>query len=225
VLAGRLGVRSTTSRPSGVLSPFERVSEILFGVIMALTITGALSVAQASEQQTRALFVGAMGCNVAWGAVDAVMYVLDAIFGRSRRALLAQAIEGADDAKTTELLAEAFGDPLAHALSKGEVSALRSRILSRPDLTASPGLAAQDLVGAAAVFLLVVASTFPVALPYLVVRDAALAKGISRGLSLALLFLCGFAMGRFSGLKPVPVGFAMLGIGVVLVALVMALGG
>jgi VIT1/CCC1 family predicted Fe2+/Mn2+ transporter len=82
-----------------------------------------------------------------------------------------------------------------------------------------------DLLGGIAVFLLVVASTFPVSLPFLLVGDPARAMAISRGLSLLLLFLSGYAVGRYAGLRPVWVGLSMLTIGVVLVGLVTALGG
>ena len=72
----------------GILSPFERASEILFGLIMALTITGALSVAHATEQETRALFASTLACNIAWGLVDGVLYVFNALVERGRRRLV-----------------------------------------------------------------------------------------------------------------------------------------
>jgi VIT1/CCC1 family predicted Fe2+/Mn2+ transporter len=64
-----------------------------------------------------------------------------------------------------------------------------------------------------------------VALPFLLIHDVSLAKTVSRGLSLALLFVGGYAVGRYSGVRPVWMGLAMLGIGAVLVAAVTALGG
>ena len=39
-----------------VLEPIERLSEILFGLIMALTITGAVSVATADDSATMSAF-------------------------------------------------------------------------------------------------------------------------------------------------------------------------
>jgi len=210
----------------GVLSPFERASEVLFGLIMALTITGALSVAHATAHETRALFVSTLACNVAWGMVDAVMYVLNAVFERGRRALLARALrEHADQVGASELLTEVLPEPFVGALRGTEVESLRQRIIGHPDLPARPGVHGDDLLGALGVFLLVVASTFPVALPFLVIDDATAAMAISRALSLALLFFSGVAVGRFAGLRPVSVGLAMLGIGVVLVGAVSALGG
>ena len=57
-----------------VLSPVDRVSEVLFGLFMALTFVGAVSVAESGREQIRELFITSVGCNLAWGLVDAVMY-------------------------------------------------------------------------------------------------------------------------------------------------------
>ena len=65
-----------------VLDPIERLSEILFGLIMALTFTGALSAATAGHEEVRTMIFGAIGCNLAWGLVDGVMYLLDALTER-----------------------------------------------------------------------------------------------------------------------------------------------
>ena len=48
-----------------VLSPVDRVSEMLFGLFMALTFIGAVSVAEQGREQIRTLFLTASGCNLA----------------------------------------------------------------------------------------------------------------------------------------------------------------
>jgi hypothetical protein len=48
-----------------VLDPMDRISEVLFGLIMVLTITGSLSVATENHPDTRTLRIGAIGCNLA----------------------------------------------------------------------------------------------------------------------------------------------------------------
>jgi VIT1/CCC1 family predicted Fe2+/Mn2+ transporter len=193
---------------------------------MALTITGALSVAHATPQETRALFVSTFACNVAWGLVDAVMYVFNRLFERGRRSLVAQALQAtAEPTHTREVLTEVLPEPFVGTLTPEELEALRRKIVGHPSLPEPPRIHREDLIGGCGVFLLVVASTFPVALPFLVMGDPALAMAISRGLSLVLLFVSGYAVGRFAGLRPVRVGLAMLGIGALLVATVTALGG
>jgi hypothetical protein len=210
----------------GVLNPVERASEVLFGLIMALTITGALSVTNATAHETRALFVSTFGCNVAWGLVDAIMYVMNVLFERGRRSVAFRSLEAsAEPAHTRGALGEMLPERYLEAMSSEELDALRRKIVGQPGLHPVPQVRGEDLLGALGVFLLVVASTFPVALPFLIVKDLALAKAISRGLSLLLLFVCGYATGRYAGLRPVRVGLSMLGIGAVLVAVVTALGG
>jgi len=207
----------------GILSPYDRASEVLFGVIMALTLTGALNVAQATERETRTLFAATLSCNVAWGLVDAVMYVLNAVLGRARRFLLAGELrEGADPIR---VLSGDLPGPLLEALGPADLERLQKKVLADPALPPPPRLHGEDLLGALGVFLLVVASTFPVALPFLLLEEVGVAMKVSRGLALALLFVSGYGIGRYSGLSPVKVGLAMLGIGAVLVAVVTALGG
>ena len=59
-----------------VLDPIDRVSEVLFGLIMVLTFTGSLSVAEAGRDNVRTMLIGALGCNLAWGIIDAVFYLM-----------------------------------------------------------------------------------------------------------------------------------------------------
>ena len=61
---------------SRVLDPVDRLSEILFGLIMVLTFTGSISVATADRAETKAVLIGAIGCNIAWGIIDAIMYLM-----------------------------------------------------------------------------------------------------------------------------------------------------
>src|SRR5215510_9281916 len=71
-----------------VLEPYERVSEVLFGLIMVLTFTGSLSVADAGRDDVRIMLIGALGCNLAWGIIDAMLYLMGCMSeqGRSLRA-------------------------------------------------------------------------------------------------------------------------------------------
>ena len=73
------------ARFQAVLSPLERVEEVVFGLIMALTFTGTLSVATADRAEVRTMLIGALGCNLAWGLVDGVMYMLGILAERGPR--------------------------------------------------------------------------------------------------------------------------------------------
>ena len=71
--------RSTIKSTKRVLDPIDRVSEVLFGLIMVLTFTGSLSVAEAGRDDVRAMLIGALGCNLAWGIIDAVLYLMGSL--------------------------------------------------------------------------------------------------------------------------------------------------
>ena len=58
-----------------LLDPIDRVSEVLFGLIMVLTFTGSLSVAESGREDVRTMLIGALGCNIAWGVIDAMLYL------------------------------------------------------------------------------------------------------------------------------------------------------
>jgi len=64
------------SKPKGLLNPVDRVAEILFGLIMALSFTCSVSIANIHRAEIKQLLVGAIGCNLAWGLVDATMYLI-----------------------------------------------------------------------------------------------------------------------------------------------------
>jgi len=72
--------------PRRVLEPVDRISEVLFGLIMVLTFTGSLSVADAGRDDIRAMLIGALGCNFAWGLIDALMYLMGNLADRAREA-------------------------------------------------------------------------------------------------------------------------------------------
>ena len=59
-----------------VLAPMERISEVLFGTIMALTFTCTLGIATADNIKIETMLIGALGCNLAWGIIDAGVFLL-----------------------------------------------------------------------------------------------------------------------------------------------------
>jgi hypothetical protein len=61
------------------LNPVERHGEVLFGLIMVLSFTCTLSVAEGGRTEVRTMLIAALGCNLAWGIVDAVMYLIAAL--------------------------------------------------------------------------------------------------------------------------------------------------
>src|SRR5262245_27234203 len=179
--------------PDRVLDPVERLSEILFGLIMALTITGAVSVATADRFAVRTMLFTVLGCNVAWGIIDAGMYLMARLGERGRNALLVRAVrETTNREDAHRMIAEELPPLLAPAFQPVQLELLRERINKIPASDLSLGLTRRDWRGALAVCAVVILSTFPVVIPFIVVADARLALRIFNTLAVILLFLCGF---------------------------------
>src|SRR6266403_3975020 len=85
-----------------VLEPLARVSEVLFGLIMVLTFTGSLSVAEAGRADVRTMLIGALGCNLAWGIIDGVLYLMGCLAEKGRRLLTFRAVRRAADPKEAQ---------------------------------------------------------------------------------------------------------------------------
>ena len=128
------GQNTTTFAKTGqtqtgrVLDPLERSSEIMFGLIMALTFTCSVSVAS-STPDVRTMLVSALGCNVAWGVIDAAMYLLAEMVTRQRQRIFAIAIADASPAEARRMILERMPDGLERHLSADELDRLAWRPL------------------------------------------------------------------------------------------------
>jgi len=209
-----------------VLNMVDRVSEMLFGLFMALTFVGAVSVADQGDAQIRTMFIAALGCNLAWGLVDAVMYLVRTVTDRGRLLTLIRSVRSAPDPESGRALIEGSLSQVAAGLvSSTEIEAMRGRIVALTSLPPRPKLNRNDLIAALAIFLIVVAATFPVVLPFVMFEDVGTAKNVSRAVALAMLFAGGLALGRHAGYGSWKVGLLMAGLGTALVGAINALGG
>jgi len=212
--------------PGRVLEPVERLSEILFGLIMALTITGAVSVATADRFAIRTMLFAALACNIAWGIIDAGMYLMARLGERGRNVLAVRAVrETANREDAHRIIADELPPLLAPAFQSAQLELIRERIDKIPASDLSTRLTRRDWQGALGVCAVVILSTFPVVIPFIVIADTRLALRISNALAVLLLFLCGFLFGRHAGLQPLTTGLIMVGVGIALVSLAVALGG
>ena len=208
------------------LEPIDRVSEVLFGLIMVLTFTGSLSVATAGRADVREMLIGALGCNVAWGVIDALLYLLGCLAEKGRGLAAWHALRAATDPREGQrLLADHLPPVLASVLEPQQLESMRDRLVRLPEPMGRPRLDGDDWRAAFAVFVLVFVSTLPVAIPFLIVGEAHLALRISNGIAIAMLFLCGHSVGRLTHYHPWWTGCAMVLLGCVLVSMTMALGG
>lgn len=209
-----------------VLDPVSRVSEVIFGLLMALSFTGTLSVATAAREEVRTMMLTALGCNLAWGLVDAVMYLVGTLTGRGRNLALLHHVRSAADAPAAHAsIAEALPGRLGEAIGAEGLEDIRRRLKALSEAPARARLGRDDFVGAFGVFLLVVLATFPVVVPFMLLSETALAMRVSNAVALVMLFVAGYRLGRHAGVTAWGAGFAMAAIGAVLVSAIMALGG
>jgi hypothetical protein len=216
----------TAVEPSSrILDPIARTSEVLFGLIMALTFTGTLSAATAQHEDVRSLLIGMIGCNIAWGLVDAVMFLMTAITERGHSLLMLQAVHGAarpDEAHA--VIKRAMPPIVAAIMTPAELEPIRQGLAGLPELPRK-GFNREDWLGAVGVFLLVFLSTFPLVIPFLVIGDVRLALRVSNGIAVAMLFMTGYWLAKHGGYSPWRTGLSMTLLGVMLVVITIALGG
>ncbi|MFZ4777438.1 MAG: VIT1/CCC1 transporter family protein [Terrimicrobiaceae bacterium] len=209
-----------------VLEPFDRVSEVLFGLIMVLTFTGSLSVAEAGREDVRAMLIGALGCNLAWGIIDGVFYLMGCLAEKGRSLKILHAVRrSADTEKAGRLIAAALPPVVTSVLDAEQLESISRRLKQLPEPPARAYLAREDWLGALGVFLLVFLSTFPVVIPFFFMQSTLPAMRVSNAIAMLLLFVTGLAFGRIVGNRPLRMGVVMVAIGGLLVALTVALGG
>ena len=209
-----------------VLEPIDRVSEVLFGLIMVLTFTGSLSVAEAGRDDVRTMLIGALGCNLAWGVIDGVLYLMGCLAEKGRGLQAFRAVCKASDPREAQrLVADALPSVIASIMEPAELERMRQRLQKLPEPPMQARLEQDDWRGAAGVFLLVFLCTFPVVVPFIFMHNAGPALRVSNVVAILMLFSTGYAFGRLSGYRPWLVGISMVVLGMILVGMTMALGG
>ncbi len=117
-----------------VLDPIDRVSEVLFGLIMVLTFTGSLSVAEAGRESIRTMLIGALGCNLAWGIIDGVFYLMGCLAEKGRGLLALHAVRKTiDPQQARRLIAGTLPPVIASILQPAELETMHERLKQLPE--------------------------------------------------------------------------------------------
>jgi hypothetical protein len=211
------------------LDPGVIFGEMLFGLIMVLTFTlGAGLTAEDGPEGVRTLLIAALGCNVAWGIIDGVMYVMGCLIDRGRRNRMLVALKDVtDEAAALQAIGNEMDGPLTSLLTPAERQATYRNIWrlsarAKPD---KPRIQKEDLMGGLASGLLVILTALPGAIPFFFMDDKIQSLRASNAILLILLFGCGFFWARFTGMNRILAGLAMTLIGVGLVVAAILLGG
>jgi hypothetical protein len=216
---------ASTKLSERVLDPMDRISEVLFGLIMALTFTCTLGVVTADNIQVRTMLFGALGCNLAWGIIDAGVFLMARFNERGRIIVKWREVREATDIGAAQrIIAGAMPPLLAAVLPPDQLEVMRQRLRQLPE-PERPRLNKSDGLGATGICLISFLSTFPIVIPFLLISDARLALRVSNVVAITMLFLCGYAFGYRTGYRPWSMGLSMVVGGGALVGVAIALGG
>ena len=206
------------------------MGEILFGLIMTLTFTLAAGIVIQEEGRdgARAMLIAILGCNLAWGIIDGVLYVLGQVFERGRlRRIGFHLRQATSDAQARRMVADELDETLTSMTDESTRHSLYQSIVecarSAPQMVNRVRRA--DLLGGLAAGWLVFACSFPAVLPFLLLDDPRLALRVSNAILLGLLFFVGWRWARHTLAKPWIAGVTFLLVGLLLVALAIPLGG
>src|SRR6266513_3052459 len=117
-----------------VLEPIDRVSEVLFGLIMVLTFTGPPHLRDAERDDVRTMLIGALGCNLAWGIIDGVLYLMGCLAEKGRGLLTFRAVRKAANPKEAQrLIADALPPVIGSVLEPVELESLHQSLKQLPE--------------------------------------------------------------------------------------------
>ena len=214
------------SKPKPLLNTMDRVSEILFGIIMTLTFTCSIGIANTKNTEIRQLVIAAISCNIAWGLVDAIGYIVRTIVQRSRnRTILNSVLTNSDADKARKDISDSLPPSIASVLETAELEQIRNKLANLPDPTSQVLLTTRDLKKSVMIFFLMFISTFPIVIPFIFIRDTQLALRISNMIAIVLMFLCGWSLAKYVGSNKWLMSFGLTLVGIVLVLITIALGG
>jgi VIT1/CCC1 family predicted Fe2+/Mn2+ transporter len=172
------------------------------------------------------MLIGALGCNIAWGIIDGMLYLMGCLAEKGRGISTLQAVRKAHDPREAQRhIADALPPLVASVMEPAELDTIYRRLIQLPAPPARARLSKDEWLGSLGVFIFVFLSTFPVAIPFMFMQEVGLALRVSNGIAIVMLFLLGWTFGTMTGRRPWLVGIGMVGLGLTLVGMTMALGG
>ena len=210
------------------LDPTERLDEMLFALIMVLSITLGVGMAADEDTSTSRVVWAIVGCNLAWGLIDGCMHIVTQLFDRSGQARLVEALRTSrDEAGQVATVGTVLDAPLAALTSAEERRVLYLKIAGRlrGATVQRTRVAAEDVYGGLAIVWLMVLATIPAIAPFMLITDRYVAARVSNALVLLTLFAVGFGFARLVHADPWKLGWSTALFGLAMVVIVVLLGG
>lgn len=208
-----------------VLDPVDRLTEIMFGLLMALTFTGTMSVTVGAGGSINSVLLAALGCNVAWGMIDGIMYLLATATERARAHSVILDLKRAPPPLAREMVRDALPGNAGESLADRDADTLVD-LVRKVELPAKPALlTGNDVRAAFAIMVLVILATIPPILPFVVFADLPVAMRFSNLTAVVMLVAIGIALDRVMKNDRWLMRLVVPVIGVAMVAVTILLGG
>lgn len=229
-------MRFIIRRPTDYLDPHERLVEIIYGLVIALTITSAIRVITGGgAPDINLMATTSLGAGVAWGIIDAVLYIFVVVFQKHRYTRIAGKISSAkDESEALAAIQEDLENSLVGTLDAEDQNSVYRLVLhaqrrsSRGNYTQQPksiGIAREDIFAALQIFLAMFLATLVVVVPLLLIEPPHLAVLISNVMAFIVLFIVGFTWAKHTNIRKTRFGFVLVTLGLVIVGISIVLGG
>jgi hypothetical protein len=223
-------------RPKDYLYPHERLVEILYGLVIALTITSAVRVITGGGTPDINLMVTtSLGAGVSWGLIDAMLYILVVVFQKHRYTRIAGKISSAkDEAEALAVIQRDLEDSLVGTLDAEDQKSVYHLVLhaqrrsSKAGYTHQPKsipIVREDIFGAVQVFFAMLLATLVVVIPLWIIEPPHLAVLISNIVAFVALFVVGFTWAKHTNIRKALFGIVLVTLGVAIVGISLVLGG
>ncbi len=223
-------------RPIDYLYPHERLVEIIYGLVIALTITSAIRVITGGvDLDIDLMAVASLGAGIAWGIIDAILYVLVVVFQRHRYFLIAGKIRSAKDEQ--EALSTIQGELEESIIGTLDVEDQKSvyrlvlhaqRRSSDIRYTRQPGtigIVREDIFGSVQIFLAMLLATVVVVIPLWLIEPPHAAVVVSNIVAFSALFVVGYTWAKHTSIRNTVFGLMLVMVGAVIVGISLVLGG
>ena len=223
-------------RPKDYLYPHERLVEVLYGLVIALTITSAVRVITGGgTPDIKLMITTSLGAGVSWGLIDAMLYILVVLFRRHRYTRIASKISSAkDESEALATIQSDLEDSLIGTLDAEDQKSIYRLVLhaqrrpSEASYTRQPksiAIIRSDIFGAAQVFFAMVLATLVVVVPLGLIEPPHTAILVSNAVAFTALFVVGFTWAKHTNIRKTFFGAILVTLGAAIVGISLVLGG
>jgi len=183
---------------------------------------------EGSDDPAKSLLIAALGCTLAWGLIDGMLYVMSDFYARARKYEFLHTLR-AKPSEGRAILLRRAEDDFAELLSQAQIEQVVDAV-SCPAMRLQPrepGFTRRNVSEITTTVVCNMVAVAPATLPFLLLRDNPWQTDlrISNALVVAMMFAVGFGWGRAAGFRPWRTGASLLAIGVVMVGIAVQLGG